>query len=61
MKQVVSEIQLSGESGPLQKMELREADGDRTTTTFEQIEIDHSFDASEIEEIFDPRARCGRH
>ena len=61
MKQVVSEIRLSGKSGPLQEMELREADGDRTTTTFEEIEIGHSFDAADIGEIFDPRARCGRH
>jgi outer membrane lipoprotein-sorting protein len=60
LRRFIESIALSGRSGPLERMVLLEADGDRTTTTFERIEVEHHFDAEEIHDLFGPSSSCGR-
>jgi outer membrane lipoprotein-sorting protein len=50
----VERVTLRGEGRALTRMELLESDGDRTTTWFDEVEIDHRFDAAESERIFAP-------
>jgi outer membrane lipoprotein-sorting protein len=52
LARVVERITLSGEGRLLDRMELLESDGDRTTTTFEATEIDRRFSAEELRRIF---------
>jgi outer membrane lipoprotein-sorting protein len=48
----VERVTLQGEGRVLQRMELVESDGDRTTTWFEEVEIDHRFGTAESERVF---------
>lgn len=48
----VEGITLEGAGRRLERIEMREVDGDRTVTTFEQVQVDRRFEASELERIF---------
>lgn len=45
-------ITLEGAGRRLEHIEMREVDGDRTVTTFEEVRVDRRFEASELERIF---------
>lgn len=49
---VVERVVLSGEGRKLRRMELLEADGDRTTTYLEEVRVDRRFDEAELERLF---------
>lgn len=59
VRQMIASITLFGREGPIDRMELLEADGDRTVTTFADTKIDHHFGAAELHEIFGPQTSCG--
>lgn len=48
-------VELSGAESGLQRMVVRDADGDRTTTRFERVDLDRAFDAAELERLFSER------
>jgi outer membrane lipoprotein-sorting protein len=48
-------VALAGGAGGLQRMLVRDADGDRTTTWFERVELDRAFDEAELERLFTAR------
>jgi len=52
LSDAVERITLVGEGRALARMELLESDGDRTTTTFHDVEVDRRFDEAELERIF---------
>jgi outer membrane lipoprotein-sorting protein len=49
---VVERVTLEGQGKSLARMELLETNGDRTTTTFQDVQIDHRFSPAERERIF---------
>lgn len=49
---VVERVTLSGEGPELDRMELLETNGDRTTTTFQDVKVDHRFSSAERRRIF---------
>jgi len=59
VRSVIASIVLEGRSGPIDRMEIFEADGDRTVTEFAAVEVDHRFDPDELRELFGPRTSCG--
>jgi len=59
VRSLIASIVLTGRGGPADRMEIREADGDRTETTFDDIEVDHRFDPAELHELFGPKTACG--
>lgn len=59
VRSLIESITLEGRGGPIERMELLEADGDRTVTTFADTQIDHRFDEAELHDLFGPRASCG--
>lgn len=52
---VVERVTLEGEGRRIGTMELLEADGDRTTTHFLEVELDRHFDEEELARIFGAR------
>ena len=52
VKRFVSRIMLHGEGRGLERMVLVEADGDRTTTRFEQVDTDHAHTEEELRTLF---------
>lgn len=60
MREFIERIELQGSSGPPERMLLLEAGGDRTTTIFESIEVDHRFSPEELGETFGSLTACGR-
>ena len=60
MREFITRIELQGTSGPPERMVLHEAGGDRTTTTFGPIEVDHRFTPEELDETFSSPTACGR-
>jgi hypothetical protein len=48
----IERIVLKGEGRAIATMEVRERDGDRTTTVFDSVETDHAFAAAELERLF---------
>jgi hypothetical protein len=52
----VAHVRLEGEGRSLGRMELLEVDGDRTTTTFSEVEVDRRFAPEELERLFAPPA-----
>jgi len=59
VRSLIESITLEGRGGPIERMELLEADGDRTVTRFADTQIDHRFDAAELRDLFGPQASCG--
>jgi outer membrane lipoprotein-sorting protein len=51
---VVERVVLEGSGRTLHRMEMLERDGDRTVTTFEDVEVDHRFTPAEARRLFDP-------
>lgn len=51
---LVERVTLAGEGRRLARLELLEADGDRTTTFLEDVEVDRRFTPEELERIFAP-------
>lgn len=49
---VIEHITLEGRGRVLERIALRETDGDRSITTFEDVEVDRRFDPDELERIF---------
>ncbi|MDX1650189.1 MAG: outer membrane lipoprotein carrier protein LolA, partial [Myxococcota bacterium] len=49
---VVERVTLEGEGRRLARMELRETDGDRTTTHFLEVDAERRFDEEELARIF---------
>lgn len=52
VKDLLERITLEGEGRTLARMEILETDGDRTTTFFDDVEIDRRFGAEELARIF---------
>lgn len=52
VQRFVASISLRGEGRGLHEMVLIESDGDRTTTTFENVETDHLHSPEELQELF---------
>jgi outer membrane lipoprotein-sorting protein len=52
----VARVRLEGEGRSLSVLELLETDGDRTTTTFSEVEVDRRFGPEELERLFAPPA-----
>jgi hypothetical protein len=52
----VQQIALRGDGAEMRELELREADGDRTLTTFERSDVDHAFGADEARAVFGDEA-----
>ncbi len=55
---VVERVTLAGEGRLLVRMELLETDGDRTTTRFEEVAVDHRFAPEELERLFGDSAHA---
>jgi outer membrane lipoprotein-sorting protein len=55
LRSFIEQIEVRGEGPALHEMTLVEADGDRTLTSFDDVETDHVFGAQELAEAF-PRA-----
>jgi outer membrane lipoprotein-sorting protein len=51
---LIERITLSGAGRMLRRMEMLERDGDRTTTVFEDVEVDRRFTPEELERLFAP-------
>ena len=51
-RRFLAEITLTGVGPALQTLVTRESDGDRTTTTFDQVDADHAFTPDEIRKHF---------
>jgi len=49
---VMERIDLEGDGRALRQIEMRETDGDRTVTRFEEVEVDRSFESEELDRIF---------
>lgn len=45
-------ITLEGDEGGMKRMVVQDEDGDRTTTRFDEVEIDRAFAAGELEQLF---------
>jgi outer membrane lipoprotein-sorting protein len=52
LSDLVERITLEGSGPMLQRMEMLERDGDRTTTTFQDVVVDRRFTPEEIERLF---------
>jgi outer membrane lipoprotein-sorting protein len=52
VRHFISRITLAGHDRALRELVTLEADGDRTTTTFDHVEVDHTFTAAELERLF---------
>ena len=50
----VAGIRLRGNAGGMREMELRERDGDRTSTRFDAVDLDHAFSEAELAGLFPP-------
>jgi outer membrane lipoprotein-sorting protein len=48
----IERLMLRGDGPEMQEMELVEADGDRTLTTFTRSDVDHAFSADEARRVF---------
>ena len=48
----IQSLTLRGDGPQMQEMELIEADGDRTLTTFTRSDVDHAFSADEARAVF---------
>lgn len=60
MREFIASIVLEGHAGPPERMQLIEAGGDKTTTTFIGVDVDHRFSPEEIGETFSSSTACGR-
>src|SRR5262245_7159946 len=56
LSDLIERITLSGSGPRLERMEMFERDGDRTTTQFSDVEIDRRFTPAEREQLFAPPA-----
>jgi outer membrane lipoprotein-sorting protein len=54
LRDFVAFVRLEGEGRSLARMELVETDGDRTVTTFTEVEVDRRFGAEELSRLFAP-------
>ena len=54
LSQFIASVELRGEGPALEKMTVREADGDRTLTHFLRVETDTRFTPEEIARLFPP-------
>jgi outer membrane lipoprotein-sorting protein len=52
LSDLVERVVLSGAGRVLDRMEMVEAGGDRTVTSFADVRTDHRFDAAELERLF---------
>jgi len=52
LKGLIERITLVGTGPLLRSMEMLEQDGDRTTTTFSDVEVDRHFSPAELEQLF---------
>ena len=52
LTEVVERVTLEGQGRRLDRIDLLEVDGDRTTTWFEDVAIDRRFDAAELDRVF---------
>jgi outer membrane lipoprotein-sorting protein len=52
LSDLIERITLTGRGRALLRMEMRERDGDRTTTRFEEVQVDRRFTPEEIERLF---------
>jgi outer membrane lipoprotein-sorting protein len=52
LNRVIARVTLEGAGRKIDRMELLETNGDRTTTWFEDVQVDHRFAPAEIERIF---------
>jgi outer membrane lipoprotein-sorting protein len=52
LSELIERITLVGSGPLLQRMEMLERDGDRTTTTFQDVVVDRRFTPEEIERLF---------
>jgi outer membrane lipoprotein-sorting protein len=52
LSDLIERITLEGTGPTLQRMEMLERDGDRTTTTFQDVVVDRRFTPEEIERLF---------
>jgi outer membrane lipoprotein-sorting protein len=50
----IASIELSGRGSVMRSMRMDERDGDRVTTTFEDVDVDHHFSDEEIARLFAP-------
>jgi len=54
LREFVERVTLSGSGRAIERMEMVETGGDRTTTRFEDVETDVAFGDEELERIFSP-------
>jgi hypothetical protein len=52
LRRFIERLELRGAGAQMRELELREADGDRTLTTFTRSEVDHAFSAEEAQRVF---------
>jgi outer membrane lipoprotein-sorting protein len=52
LSDLIERITLSGRGRALLRMEMLERDGDRTTTRFEEVQVDRRFTPEEVERLF---------
>ena len=57
LRRFIERLALRGDGGEMRELELLEADGDRTLTTFTRSEVDHPFSADEARRIFGAAAQ----
>jgi len=53
LDKVIERIELRGDSQSLLEMEVRDRDGDRTTTAFGVVDVDRTFSPAELERLFE--------
>ena len=52
VRRFIEQITLAGDGPALHTLVTNEADGDRTTTTFEHVDTNHRFTAEELQRLF---------
>jgi hypothetical protein len=57
----VARLALRGDGAEMRELELVEADGDRTLTTFTRSDVDHAFGAEEARRVFGVEAAAPAH
>jgi hypothetical protein len=56
LSRFLDRVVLRGDASGMREMEVRDADGDRTVTAFESVEVDRSFSPAELAKLFDDGA-----
>jgi hypothetical protein len=60
LSRFIASIELRGVGPALEEVDVREADGDRTTTRFQRVETDTRFTPEELARLFPPIRSAAR-